>query len=189
VLEPEEVVGPIESASAVRLGTEKAGLDVLLEDPRMQAVSLATKKRILELLQVAGAFKTSSFDAVMTTSPVEPLTETNVADHINQLKLVEMKTTRAAIANASLNRFFFGATDSEFVVARALKERYVFAFVVLNDVNEYERHFFVLLTYEQLQARVRTSRVQYQINFRSDMEENAALFPNSGVGPDAGGGA
>ena len=167
-----------------RLTTEKDGLKVLLEDPRMQAPTIDVKKEILRLLLVSGAFKPQAFDAVMTDEPTNgPLTVENVAEHMHHIRLVEMKTTRAPIENASLNKFFFGATDSEFQVAKALKDRYLFAFVVLSDSNAYERPFFVLLTLEQLQARVRTSRIQYQINFRSDMPADTRLFPAHGRGP------
>ena len=171
------------SASSKRLGTEIDGLSVLLEDKRMQALDLTTKKRILELLMVSGAFKPQTFDAVMTSEPAPPLTIDNIEDHIDSLTLVEMKTTRAPIKNAALNSFFFGATDNEFQMAKAFKSKYVFAFVVINETNDYGRPFFVLLTLEQLQARTRTSRIQYQINFRSDMPKDDSALPNAGVGP------
>ena len=183
--EPEIIPAPepLLSASAKRLGTETDGLSVLLEDKRMQALDLPTKKRILELLMVSGAFKPQSFDAVMTAEPAEPLTIDNLEDHMHHLTLVEMKTTRAAIRNAALNNFFFGATDNEFQMAKALKSKYVFAFVVINDDNDYGRPFFVLLTLEQLQARTRNSRIQYQINFRNDMPLDDPALPHTGLGP------
>lgn len=183
MLEEPEVVAQEPSASAKRLGTEKDGLSVLLEDKRMQRPDLATKKRILELLLVSGAFKPQTFDAVMTPEPAPPLTVDNIEEFIDRVTLVEMKTTRAPIRDAALNAFFFGATDSEFQMAKALKSRYVFAFVVLNDDNEYGRPFFVLLTLEQLQARTRTSRIQYQINFRNNMPLDDPALPDSGIGP------
>jgi hypothetical protein len=175
---------PETSASSKRLGTEIDGLSVLLEDKRMQVLDLSTKKRILELLMVSGAFKPQTFDAVMTEAPAPPLTVSNVEGYLESLTLVEMKTTRAAIRNAALNSFFFGATDNEFQMAKALKSNYVFAFVVINDNNDYGRPFFVLLTLEQLQARTRTSRIQYQINFRSDMPVDDPALPMLGEGPD-----
>lgn len=178
------VPDPDESASAKRLGTETDGLSVLLRDKRMQALDLPTKKRILELMMVSGAFKPQTFDAVMTKVPAPPLTLANVEEYIDSLTLVEMKTTRAPIRNVALNSFFFGATDNEFQMAKALKSRYVFAFVVINDQNDYGGPFFVLLTLEQLQARTRTSRIQYQINFRSDMPAEDLALPHSGLGPD-----
>lgn len=174
---------PEMSASAKRLGTESDGLAVLLEDKRMQALDLPTKKRILELLMVSGAFKPQTFDAVMTREPSPPLTIDNIEQHIGDLTLIEMKTTRAPIRNTALNSFFFGATDNEFQMAKALKDKYAFAFVVLNDDNDYGHPFFVLLTLEQLQARTRTSRIQYQINFRSNMPADDPALPNLGVGP------
>jgi hypothetical protein len=182
--EPEIIPTPAEeSPSAKRLGTEIDGLSLLLQDKRMQALDLATKKRILELLMVSGAFKAQTFDAVMTSAPVPQLTIDNIDNHIDALTLVEMKTTRAPIKNAALNSFFFGATDNEFQMAKALKSKYVFAFVVINENNDYGKPFFVLLTLEQLQARTRTSRIQYQINFRSDMPPDDSVFPNAGLGP------
>lgn len=174
-----------ESASAKRLGTEKDGIPILLEDKRMQVLDLVTKKRILELFMVSGAFKPQSFDAVMTAEPAPPLTVENIEEHFHQLTLVEMKTTRKPIKNAALNSFFFGATDNEFQMAKALKNRYVFAFVVINEVNDYGSPFFVLLTLEQVHARTHASRVQYQINFRSNMPADDPALPNAGVGPPA----
>lgn len=171
------------SASDKRLGTETDGLSVLLQDKRMQAVDLPTKKRILELFMVSGAFKPQSFDAVMTSNPAPPLNLSNIEEHFPQLTLVEMKTTRAPIKNVALNNFFFGATDNEFQMAKALKDRYVFAFVVINDANDYGRPFFVLLTLEQLHARTRTSRVQYQMNFRNNMPLDDPALPHVGAGP------
>lgn len=151
----------------------------------MQALDLPTKKRILQLLYISGAFRPQTFDAIMTmtTEPVPPLTVANIDDHIHDVTLIEMKTTRAPIRNAALNSFFFGATDNEFQMAKALKERYAFAFVVLNDANDFGRPFFVLLTLEQLQARTRSSRIQYQINFRSDMPADDPALGNAGIGP------
>ena len=185
--EPEIIPAPeLEpSASAKRLGTEIDGLSVLLRDRRMQALDVATKWRILELLMVSGAFKPQSFDAVMTSKPAPPLTANNIEEYMDQLTLVEMKTTKKAIKDAALNGFFFGATDNEFQMAKALKSRYVFAFVVINDDNVYGRPFFVLLTLEQLHARTHASRVQYQINFRNNMPADDLALPNAGVGPQA----
>ena len=174
---------PEKSASAERLGTEKDGIPILLEDKRIQVLELSTKKRILELFMVSGAFKPQSFDAVMTAEPAPQLTIDNIDEHFSQLTLVEMKTTRKAIKDAALNGFFFGATDNEFQMAKALKDRYVFAFVIINDNNDYGRPFFVLLTLEQLHARTHASRVQYQINFRSNMPADDPALPNAGIGP------
>jgi hypothetical protein len=81
-----------------------------------------------------------------------------------------MKTTRKPIRNEALSGFFFGATEREYEMAAALGDRYLFAFVVLSSVNDYERPFAVLLSLEEVEARTRSKRIQFQVNFRSDIE-------------------
>ena len=155
--------------SLANSGTEKAGLSLLLADQRFQVPNLATKRRILELIGKSEAFGTQTFDAVMTPT-TEPLITVENADGLfPELRLIEMKTTRKPIQNGSLNGFFFGATEREYDMARALGERYLFAFIVLNSANEYARPFAVLLTLDEVERRTRKRRTQYQVNFRSDI--------------------
>lgn len=149
--------------------TEKAGLRLLLSDPRFQVVDLPTKRRILELVGRPGTFGTQTFDVVMTPEPVPPITTQNVDAFFPDLRLVEMKTTRKSVRNASLEGFFFGATEREYEMARALGDRYLFAFIVLTGANDYGRPFAVLLTLDEVQRRTRVQRVQYQVNFHSDL--------------------
>ena len=156
--------------SLLNKGTENSGLALLLTDRRFQAVDLLTKRRILELIDIPGAFGTHTFDAVVTDSPVEPLHPGNVEQHFASLRLVEMKTTRKPIRNEALSGFFFGATEREYEMAAALGDRYLFAFVVLSSVNDYERPFAVLLSLEEVEARTRSKRIQFQVNFRSDIQ-------------------
>jgi hypothetical protein len=156
--------------SLLNKGTENSGLALLLTDRRFQGVDLLTKRRILELIDIPGAFGTQTFDAVLTNAPVEPLHPENVEKHFSTLRLVEMKTTRKPIRNEALSGFFFGATEREYAMATALGERYLFAFVVLNSANDYERPFAVLLSLEEVEARTRSKRIQFQVNFRSDIE-------------------
>ena len=80
-----------------------------------------------------------------------------------------MKTTRKPIQNEALTGFFFGATEREYEMARTLGDGYLFAFVVLSSANDYGRPFAVLLTLDEVGRRTRRRRVQYQINFRSDL--------------------
>ena len=150
-------------------GTENSGLALLLTDPRFQHVDGPAKRRILELIDIEGSFGTQTFDAVVTDALVERLNADNVEDHFSQLRLVEMKTTRKPIRNAALNSFFFGATQREYDMAAALGDKYLFAFVVLNSENDYGRPFAVLLSLAEVEARTRSKRVQFQVNFRSDI--------------------
>ena len=162
--------------------TENSGLVLLLSDARFQLLDLATKRRVLEMLPVSGEWGTQTFDAVMTPEPAEPLTITNIDRQFDVLTLVEMKTTKKPIKTTSLNGFFFGATDREYQMARALGDKYKFAFCVLNDQNDYGHPFFVLLTLAQVETRTRAKRLQYQVNFKTDMAD-AEAFPHSGWGP------
>ena len=156
--------------SRTNRGTEKEGLSVLLRDRRFQVVSLPTKRRLLDLIGHTGDFGIQTFDAVMTNRPQPPLDETNIEANFSELRLIEMKTTRKPIQNAALNGFFFGATERERAMAAALGDRYLFAFVVLNASNSFERPFAVLLSLEDVEARTRPWRVQYQVNFKTDLE-------------------
>jgi hypothetical protein len=163
--------------------TENAGLALLRQDPRFRVVDLATKRRIVAALPVSGEWGAQTFDALMCPPKTPPLHSENVHEHLDVLRLVEMKTTQKRIRNSTLNGFFFGATEREYAMAKALGDRYLFAFVVLNSENDYGRPFFVLLTLEQVEARTRVRRVQFQVNLRSDLLENPDTLPLEGFGP------
>jgi hypothetical protein len=180
------------SKSMSNARTQKIGLGILLGDPRFQLVELAMKRAILHQVAPRGEYGHQSFDCVMTPDPVEPLTADNLQAHLASLRLIEMKTTQKPIRNVGLNQFFFGATAREFDLARALGDRFLFAFVVLNTANDYGRPFAVLLTYDQVVERTRTRRVQYQVNFRSDTDPSIShhelvLFDPEILGPTSGG--
>ena len=116
----------------------------------------------------------------MTAKPVPPIDVGNVDELFPSLTLIEMKTTRALrkrIRNERLEGFFFGATEREYEMARTLGDRYLFAFVVLNTANDYDRPFAVLLTLDEVERRTLNRRIQYQVNFRTDFD------PVGGVGP------
>ncbi|MEO8424953.1 MAG: hypothetical protein ABI595_13715 [Actinomycetota bacterium] len=156
--------------SLTNKGTENKGLALLLTDPRFQAVSVVTKRRILEQIGIEGAFGIQTFDAIMTDVPQAPITLENVDQYLNTMRLIEMKTTRKPIVSAELRNFFFGATEREYAMAKALGDRYLFAFIVLNDANKYGRPFAALLSLEEVERRTRARRIQFQVNFRSDIE-------------------
>lgn len=158
-------------------GTEKEGMGLLLVDRRFQRVDLLTKRRILELIGTSTAFGIQTFDAVMTPEPVEEINVYNIDRLHKGLRLIEMKTTKKPIRDQALEGFFFGATEREYEMARTLGDRYLFAFVVLNSVNDYGRPFAVLLTLDEVERRTHKRRIQYQVNFRSD------LAPIGGPGP------
>jgi hypothetical protein len=168
--------------SGINKKTEKEGISLLLRDPRFQLVDLPTKRKILELIGTTGTFGIQTFDLVMTPEPAPAITVENVEQAFPTLTLIEMKTTKGAVSDQALRGFFFGATEREYAMARALGDRYCFAFVVLNDNNVFARPFAALLTLDEVEARTRQKRVQYQVNFRTDTsvestsEEHVIVF-------------
>lgn len=148
-------------------GVEKAGLqDVLLRDPRFQAPTTETKRAILKGLGLGDTklYGPQSFDAILLPQAEPMVEEATLSRHLDQIILVEMKTTKKPIKDASLAGFFFGATQREYDLAAKLGDRFRFAFVVLNSANAYGKPFAVLLTLPELEHRTRSKRIQYQVN-------------------------
>jgi hypothetical protein len=158
---------------------EVQGKDFVLLDRRFQRPDSATCTRILELLGLSGSFTGASFDLVMTPEPVEPITVHTVERHIDEIVLIEMKTTAKPIRDKSLSGFFYGSTETQYELSRLAGDRLRWAFVVLNSDNVYGRPFFTLLTFRQVLAKTRSKRVQFQVNF-----ETAGMpEPSSEEGP------
>ncbi len=157
---------------------EKAGLqDVLLKDQRFQAPTNETKKAILNALGLGDTklYGPKSFDAIMLPQPTEPVDVTTLSRHLDQIVLIEMKTTEKPIKDAGLAGFFFGATQREYDLAAKLGDKFRFAFVVLNSANVYGKAFAVLLTLTELEQRTRTKRIQYQVNLWNAKEAKGSV--------------
>jgi hypothetical protein len=157
--------------SGLNQGTERTAHGFVLGDRRFQKPTSRTKAKILKALHpAAGDWSQQTFDLVMTSTECEPISEANVEKHVQDIRVVEVKATRKPIRNTALNGFFFGSTDRQYTLARALGDRHLYAFVVMNRDNDYGREFFVLLTLAQVEEKTRSKRLQYQVNFRSDMQ-------------------
>lgn len=154
----------LKSAKNHRL--EVLGKDFVLLDRRFQRPDALTCTRILELLGFAGAFSGQSFDLIMTSEPAPAVTRDNVDQHIDDITLIEMKTTAKPIRNKALAGFFFGSSATQYELSEVAGDRLRWAFVVLNDDNDYGKPFFTLLTFDEVKAKTHNKRVQYQVNFR-----------------------
>lgn len=142
---------------------EDKALNVLLtSNAAFQRPDSATRKRILELLG-ASEFSARAFDLIQTDVPAPPITVDNVAEHIDAVRLIEVKATKARIVDENLHGFFFGATDNEYRLAERLGDRYKFAFVVMAPDKA---PFFVLLSLNEVNERTSSKRIQYQVNFK-----------------------
>jgi hypothetical protein len=136
--------------------TENAAVDFLLAaDARFRKPSKSERKGILKRLELPASFS-RAFDLVLL--PVA--TDTDILSiPVKDLVLVELKTTRKKLVN-NPEGFFFGATENEFNLADKLGNQYRFCFVSLHP----ESKGFVLLPFEELKAKFKTKRLQYQIN-------------------------
>ena len=150
-------------------GTERSGLSILLRDPRFQVVDTITKRRIIELLGSSATFGIQTFDLVMTPEPRPPITIASIDELFQELTMVEMKVTKKPIRNEGLNGFFFGATERERAMATALGDKYRFAFVVLSQGNDTVDPSLSSSASLKSKRRTRPWRVQYQVNFRTDL--------------------
>ncbi len=136
--------------------TENEAVKFLLsKNPRLRLPNKIERKAILNILGLDKSFS-KAYDLVMV-----PAAE--VGDLLSvpakQLILVELKTTKKKLVN-SPNGFFFGATENEFRLAKILGDKYQFCFVCLHP----ESQGYVLLTAEELEKKIKTRRIQYQIN-------------------------
>lgn len=146
--------------------TEKQAVALLLSlEPRFQVLPSPVKNGLLDALGLRGEFTNRVFDLVMTPTPMAPLELADVVRLKDEIVLIETKSTKKPIQDENLHGFFFGATDSEYRVARRLGSRYLFAFTVLNPNNPLGRPFFKLLDIDAIEARTQSKRIQYQVNF------------------------
>lgn len=149
---------------------EDSALNVLLQsNASFQRPDSKTRKKILELLGLS-EYSSRAFDLIQTDIPLPAITAANAHEHLDSIRLIEVKATKAAIEDENLHGFFFGATDNEYRLAAKLGDRYKFGFVVLSP-KAARPPFYVLLTLKEVEERTRTKRVQYQVNLRSRSQE------------------
>lgn len=139
--------------------TEKAAIDyVVASDSRFWVPSAGDRKHVLALMDLPPTFS-RAFDLVLVEEDLGDASEVEV-HNVDSVVLVELKTTRKFLPE-SPKGFFFGATENEFNLARALGDRYKFCFVCLHP----DSLSYSLMSLEELEARIRTKRTQFQINF------------------------
>lgn len=136
--------------------TENSAVDFLLvSDSRFRQPTKEERKELLIRLGLPTTFA-RAFDLVLLPS----------ADYsdillvpLEEIILIELKTTQKKLPE-NPNGFFFGATENEFNLADKLGEQYRFCFISLHP----ESKCFALLTSDELTLKIKTKRLQYQIN-------------------------
>ena len=138
--------------------SEKEALLFLIEsDINFLNPDKESRKIILEMLGIDKKFA-RAFDLILIPGHTN-LEQVIQLKKVEDIILVELKTTKKKLINLP-SGFFFGATESEFSLARQLGCQYKFCFVSLHE----ESKGFALLTLEELNNVIKTKRIQYQIN-------------------------
>jgi len=139
------------------LATEEEGKDFLLKRNKQFIVpDTNLKKQILKEFGLGDKY-IRAFDLVLLRKKVKP---GDIIDwNKNNITLIELKTTKKKLPN-NPRGFFFGATYSEYDVARKLGNKYKFCFVCLHEDSK----SYKLLTLEEMELLIKNKRRQYQIN-------------------------
>ncbi|MCD6010249.1 MAG: hypothetical protein K0Q79_111 [Flavipsychrobacter sp.] len=140
--------------------TEKEGIKHLIENQKgFFEVNKASKKEILSLLNLDVKYS-KTFDLIYIPNLDKvKYNNTSIETHIDDIILVELKTTKKFLPN-NPKGFFFGATENEFNFAKQLGDKFRFCFVSLHK----DSISFSLLTLGELENIIRNKRIQFQIN-------------------------
>lgn len=140
--------------------TERLGIAYLRGNyPGFYRIDLDTKKRLLDLLEIERRYL-QSFDMIYIPESKEvEMSEDTIHTYIEDVIFVELKTTKKYLPD-NPKGFFFGATENEFNFAELLGDKFRFCFVSLHEKGS----SYVMLTLNELNAIIRTKRIQYQIN-------------------------
>jgi hypothetical protein len=140
--------------------TEKEGVNFLIENyTGFFKIDLATKKELLDLLEIEHRYL-QAFDLIYISDMVgKEVNSSFLQTYLEDIILVELKTTKKYLPE-NPKGFFFGATENEFNFGKILGDRFRFCFVSLNEKGS----SYSLQTLEELEARIKNRRIQYQIN-------------------------
>lgn len=138
--------------------SEKEALSYLISsDINFLNPDKESRKVIMEMLSIDKKYS-RAFDLILIPGHTN-LEQIISLNKTNEIILIELKTTKKKLLN-NPKGFFFGATESEFTLAKQMGNKYKFCFVSLHPESE----SYVLLTLEELNLIIKTKRIQYQIN-------------------------
>ena len=140
--------------------TEKEGINYLLRlNEGFILPDIFSRIEIMRILKLDKKFA-RAFDLVLIKGikSIE-LDKKTIEAHINDIILVELKTTKKSLPN-NPKGFFFGATQNEFDIGHFLGDKFRFCFVCLNE----QAPSYKLLSIPELEKIIRNKRIQYQIN-------------------------
>ena len=140
--------------------TEKEGINFLIENfTGFFNIDRLTKKQLLDMLGIEHRYL-QAFDLVYIPNFVGVEVNSDfLKTYLEDIILVELKTTKKYLPE-NPKGFFFGATENEFNFGKLLGSKFRFCFVSLNEKGS----SYSLQTLEELEARIKNRRIQYQIN-------------------------
>ena len=141
--------------------TEKEGVKHLLANTvGFFEIDRIAKKEILSLLNIDNKKYLQSFDLIYIPNLEKiKFLENSIETYLDEIILVELKTTKKFLPE-NPKGFFFGATENEFNFAKQLGLKFRFCFVSLHQ----DSLSCALLTLDELEAKIRNKRIQFQIN-------------------------
>jgi hypothetical protein len=104
---------PVLGHSEENLATERDAVSVVTGDRRYLVPDRGIKQTILDFFAIKGTQTVRTFDLIRTNNPAPALTGENLEEYLPEIRLCEIKSTKAPIKNTALNVFFFGATETE----------------------------------------------------------------------------
>lgn len=138
--------------------SEKEAIDFLMKsDSKFISPDKLSRKRLLEVFKIDPKYA-RAFDLILIHGHTN-LEEIIELESLDNVTFVELKTTKKKLPDLPKG-FFFGATQSEFDVAKLLGDKYLFCFVSLHP----ESMKYALISLNELNKIIRTKRIQYQIN-------------------------
>lgn len=136
------------------LESENSGLKLLMaNDSRLVIPTLEEKKQLLMHLNYPRIY-TRSFDLVRLHVKSIDLVQSK-----DDFVLIEVKVTSKKLSNFPTG-FFFGLTKNEETLLQELDGSFLLCLVSIHPESEES----IYLNFQELNERVRTKRVQYQIN-------------------------
>lgn len=140
--------------------SEKEAVQFLLDsDKNFINPDKESRKKIMALLNINKRF-IRAFDLVLIPGHTNLETVINL-EKPEEIVLIELKTTKKKLIN-NPSGFFFGATQNEFDLAKLFVDRFFFCFVSLHP----ESLGYKLVSLNELEKRIKTKRIQYQINLK-----------------------
>jgi len=127
--------GPSLHRSSRLFATERSAKAILCDgDCRYRVPTAAEKKALLVGFALCGkALAGAAFDAVRVEVEVDLNDYHDIAAKIDQIILIELKSTGQKKIASDLSGYFFNITSAELLIAQTLKDQYRFAF--LNTVR------------------------------------------------------